>query len=238
MVKVIQYSSKFYPYRLYHLIAAVCLFIVSLLEPVIAQERNPSAEKRKIEILSFGRMGRDAGIDPDLIIFRNNVKIRHNDAIMYCDSAYHNDKRNQVTAFGNIRIEQGDTLTLTGDYLFYDGNTEKAFVRGNVQLIDKETVLETDVINYDVSNRVAYYNNQGKIINGDDELISRKGVYYTNEKMFHFSESIMITGPDYVITADTMNYNTETEVVLFTGPTEINGDSIRIFANRGWYDTK
>ena len=197
-----------------------------------------SQQPRKIEILSFDRMGKNDKIDPDLIIFRGNVSIKHNDAIMYCDSAYHYDKRNQVQAWGHIKIEQGDTLNLFGDYLFYDGNTEKALVSGNVVLIDKETILYTDVINYDVRQRIAYYDNQGRITNGDDELISRKGVYYSNDKMFHFSEGIEITGPDYVITADTMNYNSESEVVLFTGPTEINGDSIRIFAHQGWYDTK
>lgn len=192
---------------------------------------------KKIEILSFGRMGKNDRIDPDLIIFSGNVHIKHNEALMWCDSAYHYEKKNQVIAFGNIRIQQGDTLNLYGDYLNYDGNTEKAFVRGNVKLIDKETVLNTDVINYDLSRRIAFYDTEGRIINGDAELISRKGIYYSNDKMFHFSEDIVITGPDYVIEADTMNYNTEKEIVYFTGPTEIKGDSINIFAHRGWYDT-
>ncbi len=197
-----------------------------------------SQEPKKIEILSFDRMGMNDRIDPDLIILRGNVRIKHNEAIMYCDSAYHYDRKNQVSAWGHIKIEQGDTLNLFGDYLFYDGNTEKAFVSGNVILVDKETILYTDVINYDVSQRTAYYDTQGRITNGDDELNSRKGIYYSNDKMFHFSEGIEITGPDYVITADTMNYNSESEIVLFTGPTEINGDSIKIFAHRGWYDTQ
>jgi lipopolysaccharide export system protein LptA len=197
-----------------------------------------SQQPRKIEILSFDRMGMNDRIDPDLIIFRGNVSIKHNEAVMYCDSAYHYDTKNQVTAWGHIKIEQGDTLNLFGDYLFYDGNTEKAYVSGNVVLIDKETILYTDVINYDVSQRTAYYDTRGRITNGDDELISKKGIYYSNDKMFHFSEGIEITGPDYVITADTMNYNSESEVVIFTGPTEINGDSVKIFAHQGWYDTK
>ncbi len=54
-----------------------------------------------------------------------------------------------------IHIEQGDTLDLYGDYLFYDGKLEMAFVKGNVELIDKETHLYTDSIHYDVKNRVA-----------------------------------------------------------------------------------
>ncbi len=226
--------------RIFSFIFSLRLMMVTFLFlTTLPHSYAPSLQQpRKIEILSFERMGKNDRIDPDLIIFRGNVRIKHNEAIMYCDSAYHYDRRNQVYAWGHIRIEQGDTLNLYGDYLFYDGNTEKAFVSGNVILIDKETILYTDVINYDVSKRIAYYDTRGRITNGDDELISGKGIYYSADRMFHFSEGIEITGPDYVITADTMNYNSESEVVLFTGPTEINGDSIRIFAHQGWYDTR
>jgi lipopolysaccharide export system protein LptA len=202
------------------------------------EAREASPQQRKIEILSFGKMGKNDLVDPDLIIFTGNVRIRHNEAILSCDSAYHYDKKNQVSAYGNVHIEQGDTLNLYGDYIFYDGNLEKAFVKGNVRLVDKETTLLTDVINYNVNDRIAFYDSMGRIFNGDDELVSEKGVYYSNDRLFHFSRSITITGPDYIITADTMNYNTETEVVFFTGPTNIDGDSIRIFAHRGWYDTR
>lgn len=238
MAKVVQLAPR---EIMRFLLAGNCLIAViglAAFQNAGAQPGTQAASQKKIEILSFGRMGRDAAFNPDLTIFRNNVKIRHNDAIMYCDSAYHNEKQNQVTAFGRIRIEQGDTLTLKGNYLFYDGNTEKAFVSGQVELKDKETVLTTDVINYDLKNRVAYYDTQGTIINGDDELISNKGVYYASDKMFHFSQRIRIKGPDYLISADTMNYHTVNEIVIFTGPTSITGDSIRIFARSGWYDTK
>ena len=40
------------------------------------------------------------------------------------------------------------------------------------------------------------------------------------------------------MTSDTMNYNTETETVFFTGPSEVRGDSIYMYCERGWYDTK
>jgi len=39
------------------------------------------------------------------------------------------------------------------------------------------------------------------------------------------------------MTADTMDYNTETETSFFTGPSEIEGDSIYIYCEKGWYDT-
>ncbi|MCU0409445.1 MAG: hypothetical protein MUD02_10900, partial [Bacteroidales bacterium] len=145
---------------------------------------------------------------------------------------------NQVTAFSRVHIEQGDTLDLYGDYLFYDGKNEDALVRGNVELIDKETHLYTDEVRYDVKNRIARYNNRGRITNADNTLTSIIGVYYVSDNLFHFKDSVKIVNPDYVMTADTMDYNTETEIAFFTGPSELEGDSIYLYCEKGWYDTK
>lgn len=217
--------------------ATMIVFLYSILtiEVATAQEvTNEAGKKKKIDITNFDTGLREANLFKAI----GNVVVKHNDAVMWCDSAYLYEKSNQVTAFSRVRIEQGDTLKLFGDYLFYDGNTEKAFVTGDVRLIDKETTLYTDALNYNLADRVAYYNTNGKIINNDDTLRSIKGTYYSHDKMFHFSDSVRITGPDYFITADTMHYQTESEVVIFKGPTEITGDSIRVFAHQGWYDTK
>ncbi len=193
-------------------------------------------QPRRIEILSYGSMSQDSRIDSDRITLRDDVAIEHNQALMWCDSAYFYDAKNRVIAFGNIRMSQGDTLNLYGDYLEYDGNTEKAFVEGNVVLIDKETHLYSDILNYDLKERVAYYDQGGKIVDGENTLTSTRGTYYSIEKVFHFSELVTVTGPDFFVTADTMNYHNERELVVFTGPTTVEGDSIFIYGHQGWYD--
>ena len=58
------------------------------------------------------------------------------------------------------------------------------------------------------------------------------------ESLFHFKDSVKIVNPDYVMTADTMDYNTNTETAFFTGPSEMKGDSIYLYCEKGWYDTK
>ncbi len=62
--------------------------------------------------------------------------------------------------------------------------------------------------------------------------------YYASENLFHFKDSVKIVNPDYVMTADTMDYNTISEIAYFTGPTELSGDSIYLYCEKGWYDTK
>jgi len=167
-----------------------------------------------------------------------NVSLEHNAILMSCDSAHFYPTANQVRAFSRIHIEQGDTLDIYGDSLFYDGGSENASLDRNVELVDKETHLYTKSIKYDVAARIARYNNKGKIINGDNTLTSVIGVYYVSDNLFHFKDSVKIVNPDYIMTADTMDYNTKTETAFFTGPSELKGDSIYIYCERGWYDTK
>jgi len=217
------------------------LLLLCLLFAQVArtQDKQPEKKKpRKIEILNADLWEVNEKIDRDLQQLKGNVRLKHNDVYMSCDSAYYYQKKNQVRAFGRIHIEQGDTLHLFGDYLFYDGTSEFAYVQHNVKLVDRETNLFTDAVTYDFNIEVARYNNGGKIINGDNTLTSVIGIYYVAKDLFHFKDSVKIVNPDYIMTADTMDYNTESETALFTGPSELTGDSLYLYCERGWYDTK
>lgn len=170
--------------------------------------------------------------------FCGNVKFVQGVTTGWCDSAHFSQEKNQLTAFSKVHIEQGDTLNLYSNFLFYDGMSEMAFMKGNVELIDKETHLFTDSINYDVRNKIARYTNRGKIINAQNKLTSIIGIYYVSQSLFHFKDSVKIVNPKYVMTGDTMDYNTGTEIAFFTGPTKVVGDSINLYCEKGWYDTK
>ncbi len=198
------------------------------------------AGKKKIEILhsSEGIEEVEASTGKKITRLMGDVRIKHNEIFMNCDSAHFYTEYNQIKAYSKININQGDTLHLKGDSLFYDGGIEDASVDGNVELIDKETHLFTNSIKYDVANKVARYNDHGRIINGKNTLTSIIGIYYISENLFHFKDSVKIVNPDYVMTADTMDYNSKSEIAFFTGPSEMKGDSLYLYCEKGWYDTK
>jgi lipopolysaccharide export system protein LptA len=201
---------------------------------------QPKPGKKMIEILHAdnGIEETEKNTGKKLARLTGNVSMKHNDILMNCDSAWFYTKINQVKAFSRIHMQQGDTLHLSGDSLFYDGGSENASVDGNVELIDKETHLYTQSVKYDVANEIARYNTGGRITNGDNTLTSIIGIYYVSQNLFHFKDSVNIVNPDYIMTADTMDYNTETETAFFTGPSEMKGDSIYLYCEKGWYDTK
>ncbi len=201
---------------------------------------QPKPGKRMIEVIhaddGFDEIEKQTG--KRLTRLLGNVSLKHKEVLMTCDSAHFYTGSNQLKAYSRIHMQQGDTLHLRGDSLFYDGSYETASVDGNVELIDKETHLYTQSVKYDVANKVARYNTGGRIINGENTLTSIIGIYYVSQNLFHFKDSVNIVNPDYVMTADTMDYNTQTETAFFTGPSEMTGDSIYLYCERGWYDTK
>ena len=239
MVEIKFFRSILNLFSVRHIIYVVIFLLFSPdLKTQITQIKKP--ERKKIELIYADDqiITRDPQTGKDIHHLLGNVHLKHNEITMLCDSAYFSPDKNQVTAFSKIHIEQGDTLDLFGDYLFYDGKSEIALVTGNVELVDKETHLFTDAIDYDVRNKIARYNNHGRITNAENTLTSLIGIYFVSENFFHFKDSVKIVNPDYVMTADTMDYNTKTEIAFFTGPTELNGDSLYLYSEKGWYDTK
>jgi len=208
---------------------------------VLAQEpasRTPGRRRIDLIYADFGYFETDKKTGEDWQRLVGSVDLKHVEITMKCDSAHLFPGRNQVRAFSRIHIEQGDTLDIYGDHLLYDGATTVAVLSGNVELVDKETHLYTNAITYNATDEIARYSDSGRITNGDNTLSSRIGIYYVNQTLFHFKDSVKIVNPDYVMTADTMDYNTETETAFFTGPSEMKGDSIYLYCEKGWYDTK
>lgn len=174
---------------------------------------------------------------PDAVILVGNVQLRRDSMYMYCDSAYLFTKRNSVQAFGNVRMEQGDTLFLYGDYADYDGDLNIARVRSNVRLVDKNTVLETDSLNYDRNINLAYYFDGGTLSDEQSTLDSYWGEYDVNTKEAVFTNDVTLHNPQFIMQSDTLHYNTATNIAKIVGPTQIDNAQNRIRTHLGYYNT-
>jgi lipopolysaccharide export system protein LptA len=222
--------------HLLFVVLCLCFLSVAFTQNTPSRQQN----RRMIELKNADedRIIRDPQTGKDVHHFTGNVHLKDNDVLMWSDSAHFYPEKNQVTAFSKVHIQQGDTLNLYGDHLFYDGKSGMAFVKGNVILINKDIHLYTDSIHYDVTNRIARYTKKGRITNADNVLTSIVGVYYVANDLFHFKDSVKIVNPDYIMTADTMDYNSTSKIAYFTGPTELKGDSLYMYCEKGWYDTE
>lgn len=166
-----------------------------------------------------------------------NVIFKQRDGILYADSVYQYREREVLEAFGNVRMTQADTITMTSNRATYNGNSRTAKMIGNVVMRDPRMTLTTPSLDYDLKTRIANYTEGGVLVDPENRLESRRGTYDTNTKLVTFQQNVKVTTKDYNITSEQMKYNTESKVVYFQGPTNIKGQQGDLYAEEGTYNT-
>lgn len=221
------------------LVGILCLFGVCLIaqNKPKATNKNPEEKKSKVYLIHSDILRFDKDANPDAQIVEGSVVFRHDSVYMYCDSAYFYDKSNSLEAFGNVKMNQGDTLFLYGDYLFYDGNTQIAMVRENVRMENRNTTLLTDSLNYDRIYNLGYYFEGGTLMDEENVLTSDWGEYSPATKISVFNHDVKLVNPQFILTSDTLKYNTETKLATILGPSNIDSDENHIYSERGYYNT-
>lgn len=176
---------------------------------------------------------------PDVQILKGDVRFRHDSVLMFCDSAYFFEKQNSLHAFGHVHLLQGDSIEGFGDVLYYNGNTKMARFRKRVKLIHNDaTTLTTDSLNYDRAHNIAYYFSGGIIEDSLNILTSRWGQYTPDNNQAIFRNNVKLVNPNFVLTADTLCYNTKSYQADLVGPTKIVYDKeTTILSKNGWYNT-
>ena len=176
---------------------------------------------------------------PDIQVLTGNVVLRHDDVYLYCDSAHLNQQTNSFKAFGNVKIEQGDSLEIYSKRLNYNGNTRIGHLYQNVKMINGEVTLYTDTLIYERDKNLGYYKCGGKLVDSLNTLVSKHGYYYSDTKLAEFKYNVVGKNSNSTITSDTLTYNTETKVATILGPTNIHhSDSTTIYSELGWYNSE
>lgn len=207
----------------------VCLLISG---SFLAQNKNKG---KLIELLNADRLKYVAKLQAKRLL--GNVIFKHENTTLNCDSAYLYDN-NTLEAFSNVVIRKGDSLTITGSKLHYDGNTKLGFLEGNVVCIDKDMTLTTSALNYDGNKNIVSYYNGANIVSKNNTLTSRNGHYYTQTRDLWFRYNVELKNPEYTLTGDTLRYNTLNKTTYFLGPTKVKGKQNSLYCENGWYNTQ
>ena len=195
-------------------------------------------EKKKIIIENSDFVDMNQTEIPGAIVFTGNVKIIHNGVKMTCNKAYHFKDENYVKAFGNVQMNQGDTITMNSRYAEYNGNEELAYATGEVILRSPESTLTTDTVYFDKKNQQAFYNSFGTIRNKDNTLKSKSGKYFVDQKKYKFTTAVTVTNPESTINTNNLDYYENSGHAYVFGPSTINNKGNLIYTENGFYDTK
>ncbi len=179
----------------------------------------------------------------DGVRYRNvvgKVKFVQNETIIYCDTAIMYPENNRIEARSNVRILEGDSVTIVAGQLIYEGNEKIAQLRRNVVFTKLgQVTLYTDNLDYDRIQQEARYFQGGKLVDSTNVLTSEKGYYQVNTGMASFKRNVVGVNPDYTLKSDTLQYSTQTNIIYFRAPTELTDAEGNIFEyDQGQYDTR
>lgn len=221
------------------LAVVLCLFglCVAQSRKVAKGRHRPKTDERvylkHADMLRFNQYGEHAGAQ----ILNGNVAFLHKGALLTCDSAYFYQESNSFKAFGHVKMRQGDTLSLTSDYAFYDGDNQMAEARHNVLLRHRGTKLYTDSLNYDRLYNIGYFFEGGKMVDRNNVLVSDWGEYDTETRKAVFNYNVNLRNPKFTLTTDTLNYDTRTSLANIVGPSVIRSKESVIHTSDGYYNT-
>lgn len=192
---------------------------------------------QKIEILNYTRQLTFKTIDDTtkLTIIVGTVKMRQGNSLFFCDSCVMNNNAKVFEAWGNVKIIDSDTATVTANHLRYLTQRKLAYLDGNVKLTDGHAVLTTPDLEYDMETNIGTYLHGGKVVNKKSILTSQEGFYYADVKDVFFKKNVVVNDPAYKIVTDSMIYNTETRTTRFISSTTITDSSGRIIRTREGY---
>ena len=233
---------RIFPFAL--AVCAVMTLTMSMTGPLCAEDeaKEPAAQEKVdttyVYLLNADFIRFSERVNPDAQRLMGNVVFRHDSMYMYCDSALFYQDRNSFNAYHNVRVEQGDTLFMYGDSLFYDGNAKLLRVRDNVRLENKSMILLTDSLNYDRNLGLGWFFDGGTLLDEESTLISEYGQFETSTKLATFMDGVSMESPDYRLTTDTLLYNTDTHTAFLNSPATIENEGNVINTSHGRFNTE
>lgn len=199
------------------------------------------AQEKEIEIRQAGSFQLDEENFPGANILERStskqVHLVHQGMDVWSDKAFFYKKENRFDAFGNVRINQGDSLVLTCKVVNYDGKIKLAVAKQQVVLDNNEMLLKTDTLYFDRIKNIAYYPSNGTVYDSLTTINSKRGTYISDNKKYKFEDKVVVNNPDFTLTSKRMDFYTETKHAFFYGATKIIGEDYVIRCNQGFYNT-
>lgn len=214
----------------------VVLFPVIAIGQIRHEQPAPDTSKVSSIIIDyFGRLIEDKEGIETVKWISQGLQLRVDSTNIYADSAviFGEDR---VYAYRNVVIQQGDSLNVFTDTLYYFKETDVAELIGEVTLDQGSKQLWTRNLTYHLGERYGAYSQGGVLVDKELQVSSRQGIYYADNGEVVFRDSVVVLHPEFNLAADSMRYLAENSTVLFTGPTNIYTPKAEIYCESGFYN--
>lgn len=211
------------------------LFIILFFFSIIASAQD--SKKIIIHHSDFSEI--NEAILPNAVMLSGNISAEHDGVLILCNKAYFFEKENYIKLFGDVVMNQGDTIHMNSKYAEYNGLNGFAYATGDVFLRSPNSTLETDTLHFDRGQNLMYYDSFATIINEGNTLTSQAGKYFLNEKKFQFFDSVTITTDQgTIVKSNHLDFYEVPQHSYVFGPSTITNEDNYIYTENGFYDVK
>jgi len=204
-----------------------------------APKKDTSRNGKMIMIISAERENfQQIDSVTQVLSLAGKAKVQQEKTIFEADSIALNQLTNILEAFGNVHINDNDSIHTYSQYLKYVGKEKKAYLNKKVKLTDGKGVLTTEELVYDEQTKIGIYYKGGKVVNGKTVLTSTEGYYYGETKDVYFKQNVFLKDSGFTVKTDTLLYNTKTGITTIVAPSTIVSGKQTIKTKDGYYDTK
>lgn len=199
--------------------------------------------QKKIEIKYSGFLNFDKKAYPGAKILTRDdaeqVHIVHEGGNLWCDKAFYYGQENFLEAYGNVKLIQGDTITMTSKYVEYSGITQLAYASGDVILESPDSTISSDTLYLDRVKQQAFYQSGGTVIKDTTVTITSKiGRHYMDTKKLSFVDNVVLKNDDSTIESNFFDYYEDIDHAYLYGPSTITTEKSVTYCEKGFYDTK
>lgn len=217
------------------LMVLISTYLTGQVKPAMPSPAKDAGDTTSIIIDHFGKLIEDKEGIEAIKWISQGLQLRVDSTFIYADSAVIFGE-NRVYAYGNVVIQQGDSLNVFTDTLYYFKDTDEAVLIGDVVLDQGSKQLWTRNLTYHLGERYGEYSLGGVMIDKDLQVSSRQGIYYADREEVVFKDSVVVLHPEFNLAADSMRYSGPLSTVFFTGPTNIYTPTAKIYCESGFYN--
>lgn len=176
---------------------------------------------------------------PDAVMLSGNISAEHDGVLLQCNKAYFFEKENYIKLFGDVVMNQGDTIHMNSKYAEYNGINGFAYATGDVILRSPDSTLKTDTLHFDRGQNLVHYDSFATIVNKGNTLTSKAGKYFLTEKKFQFFNSVTITTDQgTIVKSNHLDFYEVPQHSYVFGPSTITNENNYIYTENGFYDVK
>ena len=188
-----------------------------------------------IEILKAGSIERNPEISEANRLL-GGVKLGFEDAVLFCDSAYRYDD-GVFEVFSNVRVKQKKGGgTLHAEYAVLNPETEIVTISKGVSFSHDGMTLECPEIFYGMDNKVVSFYQKATIFDGEKNMISDRGAYYSESEKLHAGGDVILTQEADTITSDSLSIHRKKDILMLYRKSKIIIDGSTIECTSGEYN--